>query len=111
MSVLDLRKCPICRAESSLVRQTIKLQGERHVAYECLECGSLLLWLGDDLWLQADRWAYQKIGRADMQHLLQRSMSADDLRALVNQDAAPVDGKPPASGSRRSRGQAEFQHS
>ncbi len=97
MSVLDLRVCPICRAESCLVRQKIKLQGERHVAYECLECGSLLLWLGDDLWMQADRWAYQKIGRADMEYLLQRSMTADELRALASHEAASGDGRRAAS--------------
>lgn len=95
MSVIDLRRCPICQAQSSLVRQKIKLQGERHIAYECLECDSLLLWLGDDLWLQADRWAYQKIGRADMEYLLQRSMTAEELRALANREDAPDDGKRP----------------
>jgi hypothetical protein len=77
-----------------MVRQKIKLQGERHIAYECLECGSLLLWLGDDLWLQADRWAYQKIGRSHMEHLLQRSMTADELRELAKRETtAPDDGK------------------
>jgi hypothetical protein len=106
MSVLDLRRCPICRAESSLVRQTIKLKGERHVAYECLECNSQLLWLGDDLWLQADRWAYQKIGRSEMEYLLQRSMTADELRALASGKIAPGDGKrkpqsPPAGATIR----------
>lgn len=45
MSVLDLTVCPICQAQSSLARQKIKLEGEPHIAYECLECGSLLLWL------------------------------------------------------------------
>jgi hypothetical protein len=91
MSVLDLAVCPICQAKDSLARQTQTLEGRSHITYECLECGSVVAWLGDDLWLEADRWAFQEIGREEMAHLLHRSMTAAELQELANRE-------PPTSG-------------
>lgn len=86
MAVLDLAACPICQAKDSLARQTTKLESRSHTTYECLECGSVVAWLGDDLWLEADRWAFQEIGREEMSHLLHRSMTAGDLQELANRE-------------------------
>ena len=86
MSALDLEVCPICQARDSLARQTTTVEGRTHITYECLECGSVVAWLGDDLWLEADRWAFQEIGREEMAHLLHRSMTAAELQELANRD-------------------------
>ena len=86
MAALDLAVCPICQGRYSLARQTTKLDGRSCVSYECLECGSVLLWLGDDLWLEADRWAYQEIGRPEMIHLLHETMTSSELRELANRE-------------------------
>jgi hypothetical protein len=89
MSVLDLAVCPICQAKDSLARQTATVEGRSHITYECLECGSVVAWLGDDLWLEADRWAFQEIGREEMAYLLHRSMTAAELQELANREPPP----------------------
>jgi hypothetical protein len=89
MSVLDLAVCPICQARDSLARQTTTVEGRSHIMYECLECGSVVAWLGDDLWLEADRWAFQEIGREEMAYLLHRSMTAAELQELANREPPP----------------------
>jgi hypothetical protein len=93
MAVLDLAACPICQAEHSLARQTTTVEGRSHVTYECLECGSVVAWLGDDLWLEADRWAFQEIGREEMAHLLHRSMTAGELQELASREP-PTSSRP-----------------
>lgn len=93
MAVLDLGACPICRAEYSLTRKTTKIEGRSQISYECIECGSVLLWLGGDLWLEADRWAYQKVGRADKEYLLQQTLTASDLQGMVSQDPVEIRGE------------------
>jgi hypothetical protein len=84
MALLDLEACPICRTRGSLSRQTVEKEGRPYIFYECAECGSVLLWLGQDLWWTKDRWAYQKVGREDKVHLLKRPLTADDLWALLH---------------------------
>ena len=83
MSVLDLTRCPICHAPGSLARQTTQLETRAHVTYECLECGTLLAWLGDEMWLEADRWSFQQIGRPERADLLYKSMTVAELRRLA----------------------------
>ena len=85
MAVLDLAVCPICQARDSLERQTTQLENRTHVTYECLECGTLLAWLGDDMWLEADRWSFQKVGRPEGADLLYRSMTVAELRKLAGE--------------------------
>jgi hypothetical protein len=85
MAVLDLAACPICQATDSLARQTTQLESRTHVTYECLECGTLLAWLGDDMWLEADRWSFQKVGRPERADLLYRSMTVAELRKLAGE--------------------------
>jgi len=85
MAVLDLAACPICQARDSLERQTTQLESRTHVTYECLECGTLLVWLGDDMWLEADRWSFQKVGRPERADLLYRSMTVAELRKLTGE--------------------------
>jgi len=97
MSVLHLQVCPICGAEYSLVRQTSKSGGLSQISYVCSECDSVLLWLGDDLWLQADRWAYQKVGREDRAYLLHASLTVEELRQLANQAQPEIRGEAPAA--------------
>jgi hypothetical protein len=94
MAVLDLAACPICQAENSLARQTATVEGRAHITYECLECGSVVAWLGDDLWLEADRWAFQEIGREEMAHLLHRSMTVAELQELASRER-PASSRPP----------------
>jgi hypothetical protein len=94
MTVLDLAACPICQAKDSLARQTATVEGRSHIKYECLECGSVVAWLGDDLWLEADRWAFQEIGREEMAHLLHRSMTAAELQELASRER-PASSRPP----------------
>ena len=85
MAVLDLVACPICQARDSLVRQTTQLESRTHVTYECLQCGTLLAWLGDDMWLEADRWSFQRVGLSERADLLYRSMTAAELRDLAGE--------------------------
>lgn len=85
MAVLDLAACPICQARDSLERQTTQLESRTHVTYECLECGTLLVWLGDDMWLEADRWSFQKVGLPERADLLYRSMTVAELRKLTGE--------------------------
>lgn len=86
MAVLDLSVCPICQARDSLARQATTVEGRSHVTYECLNCGSVVAWLGDDLWLEADRWAFQEIGQEEMAYLLHRSMTAAELKELAGRE-------------------------
>jgi hypothetical protein len=88
MTALDLAVCPICREKYSLRRQTTKREGRTQITYNCVECGSVLLWLGDDLWLEADRWAYQEVGREEKAYLLHRTLTVDELRDLASSEAA-----------------------
>jgi Na+-transporting methylmalonyl-CoA/oxaloacetate decarboxylase gamma subunit len=85
MAVLDLTQCPICHARDSLTRQTVQLESRTHVTYECQACGTLLAWLGDDMWLDADRWSFQKVGRPEHADLLYRSMTVAELRKLAGE--------------------------
>jgi hypothetical protein len=64
----------------------MEVRGRSHEWYECAECGSALLWLGDD------QWAYQKVGREDRADLLKKPLSEEELRALLPepQDIAPA---------------------
>ena len=62
MAVLDIVSCPICHARDSLARQTTQLESRTHVAYECRECGTKLVLLGDEMWLEAYRWSFKKVG-------------------------------------------------
>jgi uncharacterized Zn finger protein (UPF0148 family) len=78
MSELSLPRCPICAARDSFLRQSLDRGGQSFEWYECRECGSVLLSIGDD------RWAYQKIGRAGQAHLLKRPMTRAELLALAN---------------------------
>jgi hypothetical protein len=94
MTALDLTVCPICRAQYSLRRRTPKIEGRAQVTYECVECGSVLLWLGDDLWLEADRWAYQKVGREDKAYLLHRTLTVHELRDLASPEEPREPEKP-----------------
>jgi hypothetical protein len=43
----------------------------------------MLVWLGDDLWLQSDRWAYQHIAYRDKQHLQYRPLSVAELNEMA----------------------------
>jgi hypothetical protein len=95
MAVLDLVVCPICRARDSLARQTTQLESRIHVTYECQQCGTLLAWLGDEMWLEADRWSFQKVGLPERADLLYRSMTVAELRQLAGEKAPYT--APPAS--------------
>jgi hypothetical protein len=97
MSILHLEVCPICGANYSLERQATKSGGLSQITYVCSECDSVLLWLGDDLWLQGDRWAYQKVGREDRASLLHASLTVEELRQLASQGPPSDDSKAPAS--------------
>lgn len=83
MPVLQLPACPICGATNSLVRQVLDSTDHSRTAYGCWECSSVLVWLGDDLWMQSDRWAYQHVGRPEKRDLLHRPMTSADLRRLA----------------------------
>jgi hypothetical protein len=76
MFELDLSRCPICQTTRGLVRQIREVQGQHFIWYECPECSSALMWLGED------RWIYQQIGRTDRQYLLKRPLTAVELQAL-----------------------------
>ncbi|MGC9333078.1 MAG: hypothetical protein ACP5JJ_02950 [Anaerolineae bacterium] len=84
MSRIDLSICPICSAQDSLSYQTMEVRGRSHEWYECAECGSALLWLGDD------QWVYQKVGREDKAHLLKKPMSEKELLALLPKPEEPA---------------------
>jgi hypothetical protein len=89
MSVLDLEACPICQERDSLVCQDVDVGDRMLVSYQCLDCDSVLVWLGDDLWLEADRWAYQKIGRPALGYLLHRSITVPELEAMARGEDYP----------------------
>jgi hypothetical protein len=103
MAVLDLTRCPICHARDSLIRQTVQLESRTHVTYECQACGTLLAWLGDDMWLDADRWSFQKVGRPERADLLYRSMTVAELRNLAGE---PIPADVPAIVKRVPRAKA-----
>jgi hypothetical protein len=92
MPVLHLPVCPICGAHNSLVRQVPDPSLRARTTYTCWECGSVLGWLGDELWVQSDRWAYQRVTREDKQYLLHRPLSVEDLHQLA--DTVPPTGSP-----------------
>jgi hypothetical protein len=77
MSELDLPKCPICHAPDSLFRQSAEMQDRSFIWYECHECESILLSIGNE------RWAYQRIEKEDKLHLLKQAMTHSELQALV----------------------------
>lgn len=77
MSELFLPRCPICNAKDSLFRKTIERGGQPFIWYECAKCGSLLLWLGND------QWAYQKVGRDELSHLLSHPLTENELLDLL----------------------------
>jgi hypothetical protein len=85
MSVLHLPACPICGSEGDLVRQVLDQAERARTAYTCWECGSVLVWLGDDLWLRRDHWAYQQVGREDKQHLLHKPLATEQLLEMAGQ--------------------------
>ena len=88
MSRLNLPTCPICQSHNSLSREMMDRAGQTFTWYECQDCGSVLLWLDDD------RWTYQKIGRGDQAHLLKQPLTVAELQALAGLPAeaheAPV---------------------
>ena len=88
MSELSLATCPICHAQDSLSRETMERAGRPFTWYECRECGSVLLWMGED------RWAYQKLGREEKSHLLKQPLTLDDLQALLAQAEEDVHAVP-----------------
>lgn len=77
MPELSLPACPVCNAVGSLSRQSVELEGRSLLWYECVKCRSVLLWLEDD------RWAYQKVGQEDKTDLLKKPMTEGDLQALL----------------------------
>lgn len=77
MSELSLPRCPICHAKDSLSRETMEREGQHFVWYECAECGSVLLWLGDD------QWAYQEVGLEDKAHLSKQPLTVTELQELL----------------------------
>jgi len=87
---LDLAACPICRARRNFARGTTEIEGRSRVTYECVECGSVLMRLGDDLWMEGDRWAYQRVGRADAAFLLHRPLTVGELQWLAASDRQPL---------------------
>ena len=78
MSELDLPSCPICRAPGSLLRQTQQVQGHDFIWYDCRECDSVLLWIGENQWM------YQRVGKQEKEHLLKRPITGDNLRDLLS---------------------------
>lgn len=77
MSELSLSACPICLAEDSFCLETIEREGRLFVWYECQECESVLLWMGDD------EWSYQKVGREEKAHLLKQPLTVAELTMLL----------------------------
>ena len=88
MAELNLEACPICHGQDRLFRQSMDRGGRRFIWYQCQGCGSALLWVGDD------RWAYQKVGKENKEHLLGQSLSTRELQALLPraQEASPISG-------------------
>lgn len=82
-STLDLPVCPICKVRESPVRQVERKEGRLLIQYECRNCGSVLVWLGDELWLNGDHWSYHKIGSTDEAHLLHQSFTPAELQRLA----------------------------
>lgn len=104
MSTLDLPVCPICKVRESPVRQVERKEGRLLIQYECRNCGSVLVWLGDELWLNGNHWSYHKIGLQDQVHLLHQSLTPAELQRLAGiEPSGPVarPEKSPPSGSIR----------
>ncbi|MGD8627293.1 MAG: FxLYD domain-containing protein, partial [Anaerolineae bacterium] len=95
--VLELPACPICGAAASLVRQVPDLANPNRTTYTCWECESVLVWMGEDLWLHDDQWVYQRIGRADKQYLASQPLTSSQLYDLARQ--APQGSHEPGSGT------------
>lgn len=104
MSTLDLPVCPICKVRESPVRQVERKEGRLLIQYECRNCGSVLVWLGDELWLNGNHWSYHKIGLQDQVHLLHQSFTPAELQQLAGvepPEPAARSEKSPPSGSIR----------
>jgi hypothetical protein len=77
MSVLNVSACPICHANDSLSRETIERAEQSFVWNECSECGSVLMWMGDD------QWAYQRVGQEDKAYILKQPMTLGEIERLL----------------------------
>jgi endonuclease YncB( thermonuclease family) len=92
MPELSLPACPICQAQDSLSRQSRTMQEQLYIWYECQECGSVLLRMGDD------RWAYQKVGQPEKAFLLKQPLTSKELTALTRLAATkPLEKTEPVS--------------
>jgi hypothetical protein len=60
-------------------------EGQHFVWYECTECGSVLLWVGDD------QWTYQKVGRKHETHLLKKTLTSSELQKMVETATAAAE--------------------
>lgn len=74
---LNFSICPICGTVHDVVRQTTTAGDQEIAWYECLMCTSILLSVGND------QWVYQKVGRNEKAHLLKRTLTTSELRALA----------------------------
>ncbi|MGQ9600031.1 MAG: hypothetical protein ACUVWZ_11525 [Anaerolineae bacterium] len=86
MSTVDLPVCPICKVHESPVRRVERKEGRLSIQYECRSCGSVLVWLGDELWLNGNHWSYHKIGLPDQVHLLHQSFTSAELQQMAGID-------------------------
>ena len=77
MSELNLPACPIGHGRNRLSRETMARAGQTCAWDECRECGSILLWTGNN------EWAYQEIGRPDKRYLLKQAMTPPEPSALA----------------------------
>jgi hypothetical protein len=82
---LELPACPICGAGAGLVRQVPDPANPNRTTYTCWECDSVLVWMGEDLWLHDDQWAYQHIGLADKAYLARQPLTSGELYDLARQ--------------------------
>jgi hypothetical protein len=83
MAILHLPACPICGSTDSLASQA-----RERSTYACEECGSVLVWLGDDFWLHGDRWVLQEVGCEEMRHLQHRPLTVPELQELAEEAVA-----------------------
>jgi hypothetical protein len=87
MPTLDLPACPICLAQDGPSRHIESFDNRSYTWYECPQCGSVLLAVGD-------RWAYQKIGLASKAHLLKQPLTHQELCTLLSPPPGPVQDAP-----------------